>query len=111
MTEATTKPWAVIQDEFGNEFIVDSMGDYVVEMAEQTIDTHEIVKAVNSHEATVAALEAVEWAVPTPHADNDGSCPSCYAGKPVKFHVIPTVFERKNHMKVCQLADALEAAK
>ena len=62
-------------------------------------------------EATVAALLAVEWAVPTPDSENDGSCPSCYAGKPVKFWVVTTVFERKNHMKVCQLADALEVVK
>ena len=60
MTEATTKPWAVIQDQYGNESIVDSIGDYVVEMAEQTIDAHEIVKAVNSHDALVAALVCAE---------------------------------------------------
>ena len=61
-------------------------------------------------DATVAALEAVEWAVPTPDADTDGACPSCYAGKPVrnhKFYVIPAEY----HMKNCQLAAALEAAK
>ena len=61
-------------------------------------------------EATVAALLAVEWAVPTPDADNDGACPSCFAGKPVrnhKFYVIPAEY----HMKDCQLAAALQAAK
>ena len=70
----------------------------------------DIVKAVNSHDALVAALEAVEWAVPTPDADTDGACPSCYAGKPVrnhKFYVIPAEY----HMKNCQLADALEQVK
>jgi len=71
--------------------------------------TYDQLKA--QHDALVAALEAVEWAVPTPDADTDGACPSCYAGKPVKFWVVPTVFERKNHMKVCQLADALEQVK
>ena len=60
MTDATTKPWAVIQDQYCNESIVDSIGDYVVEMAEQTIDAHEIVKAVNNHDALVAALEAAK---------------------------------------------------
>lgn len=58
MTEATPRPWAVIQDQYGNESIVDSMGDFVVEMAEQTIDADLIVKAVNNHDALVA--EATE---------------------------------------------------
>ena len=57
MTEATPRPWAVIQDQYGNESIVDSMGDFVVEMAEQTIDADLIVKAVNNHDALVAALK------------------------------------------------------
>jgi hypothetical protein len=70
-----------------------------------------IVREVNSHDALIAALEAVEWAVPTPDADNDGSCPSCYAGKPVKYYVVSTKFDRKNHMRFCQLADALEQVK
>jgi len=61
-------------------------------------------------EATVAALLAVEWAVPTPDAACDGACPSCYAGKPVrnhKFYVIPAEY----HMKNCQLAAALTLAR
>ena len=59
-------------------------------------------------DAPIAALQAVEWAVPTPDSENDGACPSCYAGKPVKYYVVSTEFDRKNHMKFCQLADALE---
>lgn len=56
----------------------------------------------------IAILKALEWAVPTPEAMCDGACPSCYAGKP-GYGVVATVkFERKNHMKACQLADALE---
>jgi hypothetical protein len=66
-------------------------------------------------EATVAALLALEWSHPTLDADTDGACPSCFAGKPLKFWAVPTVrpteFERENHMKVCQLADALEQVK
>ena len=121
MPEATKRPWKRIEtDTFG---IYAAKGIRIAEVmtrpagkgfgfADEAIaNTELIVKAVNSHDALVAALEAVEWAVPTPEADNDGSCPSCYAGKPVKFWVVPTVFERKNHMKVCQLADALEQVK
>ena len=62
-------------------------------------------------DAPIAALQAVEWAVPTPDSENDGACPSCYAGKPVKYYVVSTEFDRKNHMKFCQLADALEQVK
>jgi hypothetical protein len=114
MTEATPRPltgtwW---QDPNDNR-IHDAAGNDVLDYLPVT----EIGKRVNAHDALVAALEAVEWAVPTPDADNDGSCPLCYAGKPVwnsaiihKHYVIPYVFDRKNHMKVCQLADALEAA-
>ena len=57
---SSTLPWAVIQDQYGNESIVDSMGDFVVEMAEQTIDADLIVKAVNSHDALVVAIEDME---------------------------------------------------
>ena len=113
MPEATKRPWKRIEtDTFG---IYAAKGIRIAEVmtrpagkgfgfADEAIaNTELIVKAVNSHDALVAALEAVEWAVPTPEADN--------AGKPVKFWVVPTVFERKNHMKVCQLADALEQVK
>jgi hypothetical protein len=57
---SSTLPWAVIQDQYGNESIVDSMGDFVVEMAEQTIDADLIVKAVNNHDALVVAIEDME---------------------------------------------------
>jgi hypothetical protein len=58
-------------------------------------------------EQLVTVLKSLEWAVPTPEAMCDGACPSCYAGKP-GYGVLATVkFERKNHMKVCELADAL----
>ena len=76
---------------------------------------NEIAALRKQNDALVQALEAVEWAVPTPDADTDGSCPSCYAGKPAKLWFLPVYrtveFERENHMKVCQLADALEQVK
>ena len=63
-----------------------------------------------------AVMKTLEWSYPTPElALSDGACPSCFAGKPLKFWAVPTVrpteFERENHMKVCQLADALEQVK
>ena len=101
MTEATN------QSEKALRSLIKS---YVVE-SEQPLALNFLDSLVRQNDALVQALEAMEWAVPTPEADNDGSCPSCYAGKPVKFWVVPTVFERKNHMKVCQLATALEQVK
>ena len=55
-----------------------------------------------------AVLLALEWSNPTPDADNDGACPSCFAGKPMKFQVIPETFDPKNHMAYCKLAAALQ---
>ena len=75
-----------------------------------TLLENEIAALRKQNDALVAALEAVEWAVPTPDAYTDGACPSCYAGKPVrnhKFYVIPAEY----HMKDCQLAAALEQVK
>ena len=75
---------------------------------------NEIAALRKQNDALVAALEAVEWAVPPTHIQTnpayDGACPSCYAGKPVrnhKFYVIPAEY----HMKDCQLAAALEQVK
>ena len=79
-----------------------------------TLLENEIAALRKQNDALVAALEAVEWAVPTPDSENDGSCPSCYAGKYTSpfLPVYRTAeFERENHMKVCQLADALEQVK
>jgi hypothetical protein len=45
---SSTLPWAVIQDQYGNESIVDS------------IDADLIVKAVNNHDALVVAIEDME---------------------------------------------------
>ena len=77
-------------------------------------DTCPIHEQGEPFDTLVSVLKTLEWAVPTPDADTDGACPSCFAGKPAKFWAVPTVrpteFERENHMKVCQLADALEAA-
>jgi len=61
----------------------------------------------------IAVLKSLEWSYPTPkEADTDGACPSCYASKPAKLWFVPAVrpteFERENHMKVCELADALQ---
>jgi len=57
-------------------------------------------------------LMTLEWSYPTPEADTDGACPICFAGKPAKLWFVPAVrpteFERENHMKVCELADALQ---
>ena len=119
MTEATKRPWDV---EFAATKTYDLIysgsrmdGTTIARVPwtgkpEDRANTDLIVKAVNAHDALVAALKSAEWAVPTPAADNDGSCPSCYAGKP-GYGILATVkFERKNHMKICQLADALEAA-
>ena len=73
-----------------------------------------VQRITTQNDALVAALEAVEWAVPPTHIQTnpayDGACPSCYAGKPVrnhKFYVIPAEY----HMKDCQLAAALEQVK
>ena len=58
-----------------------------------------------------AVLLTLEWSYPTPElALSDGACPSCFAGKPMKFSVIDgieEIFESKNHMTHCQLARAL----
>ena len=64
-------------------------------------------------EQLVTVLKSLEWSYPTPReADADGACPSCYASKPAKLWFVPAVrpteFERENHMKVCELADALQ---
>ena len=59
MTEATTKPWAVIQDQYGNAGIADSMGDWIVEQVESVEYADLIVNAVNNHDALVAALRSV----------------------------------------------------
>jgi hypothetical protein len=55
----------------------------------------------------VTVLKTLEWSNPTPDADNDGACPICFAGKPMKFQVIPEAFDPKNHMVYCKLAEAL----
>ena len=59
-------------------------------------------------EQLVTVLKSLEWSNPTPDADNDGACPSCFAGKPMKFQVIPETFDPKNHMAYCKLAAALK---
>jgi hypothetical protein len=59
----------------------------------------------------IAVLKTLEWAYPTPEADNDGACPSCFAGKPMKFSVIDGIeetFESENHMTHCGLARVLK---
>ena len=58
-------------------------------------------------EQLVTVLKSLEWSHPTPEADNDGACPVCFAGKPMKFQVIPEAFDPKNHMVYCKLAEAL----
>ena len=63
------------------------------------------------HDPLIAALEAAEWAVPTPDSENEGACPVCFAGRPGYGVLTIIEFDRKYHMKKCQLADALEAAK
>ena len=59
----------------------------------------------------IAVLKTLEWSYPTPElALSDGACPSCFAGKPMKFSVIDGIeetFESKNHMVHCGLARAL----
>jgi len=127
MNEATKRPWTRGkngQDSFG---IYAANGKQIAKVlprpadddfgfADEAIANADlIVKGASTHDALVAALEAVEWAVPTPGADTDGSCPSCYAGKPANLWFLPVYrtveFERGYHMKVCQLADALEQVK
>ena len=119
MTEATKRPWGYVHHKGLDKHLVGATLENVAIVEDRHGNPKEnadlIVRAVNAHDALVAAVGAMEWAVPTPDADTDGSCPSCYAGKPLKFWAVPTVrpteFERENHMKNCQLADALEQVK
>tara|TARA_R110000787_G_scaffold32439_3_gene85828 strand:+ start:1279 stop:1572 length:294 start_codon:yes stop_codon:yes gene_type:complete len=64
-------PWAAIQDEYGNVGIANAEGEYVVEeiATSDPSDPDLIVKAVNSHDALVAALEACQIALRT-HSPN-----------------------------------------
>jgi hypothetical protein len=60
----------------------------------------------------LSKLRKLEWSHPTPEADNDGACPVCFAGKPMKFSIIDGIeetFDRKNHMVYCRLAAELES--
>jgi hypothetical protein len=59
MTEATQRPWAVMQNAYGMPGIVDADGEYIVEEVANNADMNAdlIVKAVNAHDALVAALE------------------------------------------------------
>ena len=50
MTEATKRPWVVIQDQYGNAGIADSVGDWIVEQVESVEYADLIVKAVNNLE-------------------------------------------------------------
>ena len=59
MTGATQRPWVVIQDQYGNAGIADSVGDWIVEQVESVEYADLIVQAVNNHDALVEALEAV----------------------------------------------------
>ena len=77
-------------------------------------DTCPIHEQGEPFDTLVSVLKTLEWAVPTPDADTDGACPSCFAGSPVrnhKFWVIPSVFNAEYHMKNCQLAAALTLAR
>tara|TARA_R110000751_G_C13597377_1_gene461744 strand:- start:433 stop:693 length:261 start_codon:yes stop_codon:yes gene_type:complete len=59
MTEATQRPWAVMQNDYAIPGIVSADGEYVVEEVANNADMNAdlIVKAVNSHDALVAALK------------------------------------------------------
>jgi hypothetical protein len=63
-------------------------------------------------EQLVTVLKTLEWSYPTPElALSDGACPSCFAGKPMKFSIIDGIeetFNSKNHMVHCELAKALK---
>jgi hypothetical protein len=119
MIEATKRPWGYVHNKGLDKHLVGATLENVAIVEDRHGNAKEnadlIVRAVNAHDALVAAVGAMEWAVPTPDADADGSCPSCFAGKPAKFWGVPvyraTEFERENHMKNCQLAAALEASK
>ena len=118
MTEATKRPWGYVHHKGLDKHLVGATLENVAIVEDRHGNPKEnadlIVRAVNAHDALVAAVEAMEWAVPTPDADTDGACPSCFAGSPVrnhKFWVIPSVFNAEYHMKNCQLAAALEQVK
>lgn len=59
MIEATKRPWVVIQNDYAIPGIVGADGEYVIEEVANNADKNAefIVKAVNSHDALVAALE------------------------------------------------------
>lgn len=101
MTEATPRPWDV-------EFAATKSYDLIYSgsrmdgttiarvpwtgKSEDRANTELILKAVNSHDVLVAALEAVQW-------DIAGTCASCGCDS------------TETHKTDCQLAAALEQVK
>ena len=65
MIEATPRPWVVIQNDYAIPCIVGADGEYVIEEVANNADKNAefIVKAVNSHDALVAALKETNEAL------------------------------------------------
>ena len=105
MTEATKRPWYAtgihVQSAAINEdnYVCTAEGD-TPETAVANADL--IVNAVNSHDALVQALEAVEFAAGFPIND---TCPACGALEKNSHRV------ERGHERHCQLAAALEQVK
>jgi hypothetical protein len=101
MTEATKRPWYAtgihVQSAATNEdnYVCTAEGDTPEAAIE---NANLIVKAGNSHDALVAALEAVEWVQDPSTRDVRRYCPSC------------DEFQDSGHVD-CQLAAALEQVK
>jgi len=63
-TNTSNRPWGVVQDDYANSGIADAEGNWVIEPSAVTPeDADLIVRAVNAHDALMAALEQAEAAL------------------------------------------------
>ena len=84
------------------EKILEMQGVNIVEILGTLAEATEVIKQLAD------ATAAVEWAYPVPDdVQNEGACPSCFAGKPTRI----ILDSQRTHMQDCELDAQLTKAR